>query len=98
MHDIDPTSNCFCKIKTNISGGLTKQGWKNHELLMVWHRRSSNLLTVLVKLNTNMPLKYRGFSYEKHRKILYTVLIFAMKGDCDRTLWLISLRVHFPAA
>ena len=28
-------SNLFCTMKTKITGGLTKQGWKNHKLLMV---------------------------------------------------------------
>ena len=41
-------------MKTKLSGGLTKHGWKNHKLLTVWQRRSSNVLTVLVKLTTNM--------------------------------------------
>ena len=55
---MDPTSNYFCTIKTKLSGGLTKpwtkNGWKNHKLLLVWRKRSSNLLTVLVKLNINI--------------------------------------------
>ena len=42
-------------MKAKRSGGLTEQGRKSHKYLMVWQRRSSNLLTVLMKINTNMP-------------------------------------------
>ena len=41
-------------MKSEVPGGLTKQRWKNYKLFTVDGRRSSNLLTVLVKLNTNM--------------------------------------------
>ena len=55
---MDSTSNYFCTIKTKLSGGLTKpwkkHGWNNRKLFLVWQKRFSNLLTVLVKLNTNI--------------------------------------------
>ena len=41
-------------MKTEVPGGLTKRRWKNHKLFTVYGRRSSNLLALLVKLNTSM--------------------------------------------